>query len=268
MRLYYDGLVVHQSHSDDGVIEVVDMGETRSLHFGTFPRQSSMSLRTPHTLELTYTEAMMACLLINPNPERVLVIGLGGGSLVKFLLHHYPNCQIDVVEYRQDVINVAHGYFNVPENDPRLNIHVGDGYLFVQQRYHQDDTHYDMLLVDAYDHVGMAASVGVQAFFDACAGILTPQGVMSINLWGTDKPLFKQTMTRINLSFNGRTMVLPVENKGNVIGLAMMQTVTQASLKKLRASVEQQELKLNINLPKSLHDLTRQTRPLLSRLFS
>ena len=128
MRLY-DGWVVHQSQSDDGVIEVVDDGDIRSLHFGTFPRQSCMSLQTPHTLELTYTEAMMAALLLNPEPERVLIVGLGGGSLVKFILHHFPNCQIDVVEYRKDVVKVAHNYFQLPENDSRLNIHIGDGYF-------------------------------------------------------------------------------------------------------------------------------------------
>lgn len=268
MRLYYDGLVVHQSQSDDGVIEVVDLGNTRSLHFGTLPRQSSMSLLTPHTLELTYTEAMMACLIFNNAPEKILIVGLGGGSLVKFLLHHYPNCQIDVIEYRQDVVNVAHTYFNVPKNDPRLNIHLGDGYLFVQQQHYQAETSYDLLLVDAYDHTGMSASVGVQAFFDACAGVLTSQGVMSVNLWGSDKPLFNQTMDRINQSFEGRTMTLPVKNKGNVIGLAMMQTVTIASLKKMRKAVEQQDMQVNINLSKSLHELTRQNRSLMSRLFS
>jgi len=268
MRLYYDGLVVHQSQSDDGVIEVVDLGDTRSLHFGTFPRQSSMSLTTPHTLELSYTEAMMACLLINDKPERVLVVGLGGGSLVKFLLHHFPQCHIDVIEYRQDVVDVAHTYFHVPKDDPRLNIHVGDGYLFVQERYYQADANYDLLLVDAYDHVGMAASVGVQAFFDACAGILTSVGVMSINLWGSDRPLFNQSMARINQSFSGRSMILPVKDKGNVIGLAMMKTVTTAALKKLKTHVELQELEFNINLPKSLHNLTRQNRSIINRLFS
>jgi len=268
MRLYYDGLVVHQAQSDDGVIEVVDLGDTRSLHFGTFPRQSSMSLRTPHTLELSYTEAMMACLLLNSKPERVLVVGLGGGSLVKFLLHHFPECHIDVIEYRQDVVDVAHSYFHVPKNDPRLNIHVGDGYLFVQERYYQADTSYDLLLVDAYDHIGMSASVGVQAFFDACAGLLTATGVMSINLWGSDRPLFNQTMSRINQSFEGRSMILPVKNKGNVIGLAMMQTVSNAALKKLKHSVEQQEIELSINLPTSLHNLIRQNRSLINRLFA
>ncbi len=268
MRLYYEGLVVHQSQSDDGVIEVVDLGDLRSLHFGTFPRQSSMSLRQPYALQLSYTEAMMSALIINPNPQRVLVVGLGGGSLVKFLLHHYPNCQIDVVEYRQDVVNVAHTYFNVPRDEPRLNIHIGDGYLFVQQRYFNSAELYDMMLIDAYDHVGMAASVGVQAFFDACAGLLDAHGVMSINLWGSDRPHFNQTMARINQSFEGRTMILPVENKGNVISLAMMQTITSAKLKKLRQQIEQMDMTLNINLSKSLHELIRHNRSLISRLFS
>ncbi len=268
MRLYYDGLVVHQAHSDDGVIEVVDLGDTRSLHFGTFPRQSSMSLRTPHTLELSYTEAMMACLILNPQPEKILVVGLGGGSLVKFLLYHLPNCQIEVIEYRQDVIDVAQTYFAVPTDDPRLTIHHGDGYLFVQDCYYQAQSHYDLLLVDAYDHIGMAASIGAQAFFDACAGILTPDGVMSINLWGSEHALFNQTMARINQSFEGRTMILPVKNKGNVIGLATMRPVNNAALKKRQASVELQELQFNISLPNALNALTRQKNSIISRLFS
>jgi len=268
MRLYYDGVVVHQSQSDEGMIEVVDSGDIRSLHFGTFPRQSSMSMATPHSLELTYTEAMMAALIVNPNPQRALVIGLGGGSLVKFLLHHYPDCQIDVVEYRQDVVRVAHAYFQVPENDPRLNIHIGDGYLHVQQQYFSGEHSYDLIMIDAYDHIGMAASVGVQAFFDACAGLLESHGVMSINLWGSDRPQFRQTMSRINQSFDGRTMIVPVEDKGNIIGLATMIPVTSAQLKKRRLDVEQLGLRLNINLSKSLSELIRQHKSIISRLFS
>jgi spermidine synthase len=263
----YEGQLIHQSRSDDGVIEVVDDGDIRSLHFGTFPRQSCMSLQVPYSLELTYTEAMMASLLMNSAPKRVLVIGLGGGSLVKYLLHHFPTCQIDVVEYRQDVVKVAYGYFQVPENDERLSIHIGDGYLFVQEQFYKDEVGYDMMLVDAYDHMGMAASVGVQAFFDACAGLLTQQGVMSINLWGTNRPLFKQSMARINESFDGKSLVLPVEDKGNVICLATSQLVTQADLKKLKKTVDAMDVQFQINLSKSLHALMRRNRPILKKLF-
>lgn len=267
MRLYDGGLVVHQSHSDDGVIEVVDTGDMRSLHFGTHPRQSCMSIQTPHSLELTYTEAMMAALLINPNPQKILVIGLGGGSLVKYLLHHFPECDVEVVEYREDVVRIAHGYFKVPEGDDRLTIHIGDGYLYAQDRYYHDDVKYDLVLVDAYDHVGMAASVGVQAFFDACEGILTPQGLMSINLWGSNRSLFKQTMSRINQSFDGKSLILPVEDKGNVICLATSKLVTQAQLKKLTIKVESLEARFGIRLSKALRELTRRNSSFIERLF-
>lgn len=267
MQIYGDGRLIHQRQSDEGVIEVVDRGDERSLHFGTFPRQSTMRLSAPHALELGYTRAMMACLLLNPRPARVLVIGLGGGSLVKFLLHHFPACHIDVVEYRQDVIQVARDYFDVPD-DPRLNIFPGDGYQHVRQCFYNSDISYDLLLVDAYDHNGMAASVGVQAFFDACAGILAPRGVMSINLWGSERANFNRTMQRINISFDNRSMLLPVENKGNVIALASHVEFSHVALKQLRGKVDEMEMRYAIGLPKSLQNLIRQNRNFISRLFA
>lgn len=268
MRLYGDGLVVHQAQSDDGVIEVVDNGDSRSMHFGTFPRQSSMRLSDPTALELSYTQAMMASLLLNPDPKRVLVVGLGGGSLVKFLLHHFPDCQVDVIEYRSDVVEVAQSFFGVPTDNPNLSIHLGDGYLHVSRCFYETDLSYDLLLVDAYDHDGMAASVGVQAFFDACAGILTNNGVMSINLWGSERAMFNQNMQRINQSFENRTMILPVENKGNVIALATHFEVKHAELKQMRAHVEALESRYRINLPRSLQTLIRQNRNFIHRLFA
>ena len=70
------------------LIEVFDDGKSRSLHFGTPARQSSMALDAPDRLQLPYTQAMMAFLLFQPQPEAVLMVGLGGGSMAKFLLRH------------------------------------------------------------------------------------------------------------------------------------------------------------------------------------
>lgn len=268
MRLYGDGTLIHQAYSDEGVIEVVDSGDSRSLHFGTYPRQSSMRLSDPVYLDLSYTQAMMGCLLLNHSPRRVLVIGLGGGSLVKFLLYHFPRCKIDVIEYRRDVIEVAQQFFGVPVDEPRLNIMLGDGYQHVSKLFYETDLSYDLIMVDAYDHNGMAASVGVQAFFDACVGIMTVDGVMSINLWGSDRAGFNTTMQRVNQSFAGRSMLLPVENKGNVIALAMTFDVKHQDLKALRQHVDGWEMQYQINLPRALQNLIRQNRNFISRLFA
>lgn len=267
MQLYNGSFLVHQRVTDDGIIEVVDTDGMRSLHFGTYPRQSSMLLRRSHTLELSYTQAMMACLLFNPIPSRALVIGLGGGSLVKFLLYYFPLCDVVVVENRRDVIEVAMRYFDVPENHPRLTIYHDDGYEFVSRQHYQAGTPYDLLLVDAYDHEGMSASVGVQVFFDACAGLLTNEGVLSTNLWGSERQEFTQTMQRINQSFKDQSLVLPVANKGNVIGLAMKRVVNTAHLKKLRPLAITLDNQLDIGLQNALHQLIRQNRSFLTRLF-
>ena len=90
---------------------------------------------------------------------------------------------------------------------------------------------------------------------------------MSINLWGTNRPLFKQSMARINESFEGRSLVLPVEDKGNVICLATSQLVTQSDLKRLKKTVDAMDVQFQVNLSKSLHALIRRNRPILKKLF-
>ena len=62
----------------------------RSLHIGSDTIQSAMRLARPNDLELAYTRSMMAFLLFTERPARVLMIGLGGGSLAKFIYHRMP----------------------------------------------------------------------------------------------------------------------------------------------------------------------------------
>ncbi|HET8808599.1 MAG TPA: spermidine synthase, partial [Methylophaga sp.] len=171
------------------------------------------------------------------------------------------------IEYRQDVIDVAQNFFGVPDNDPRLTILQGDGYQLVSEICYRGEQQFDLLLVDAYDHEGMAQSIGAQIFFDACTGVLSAEGVMSINLWGSDRPSFNLTMQRINQSFNDQSLILPVADKGNVIGLALKQVVNPSQLKKLRSLAEQLEDKLQTSLPQSLQQLIRQNQSFLTRLF-
>ncbi|MDT8311976.1 MAG: spermidine synthase, partial [Methylophaga sp.] len=133
--------------------------------------------------------------------------------------------------------------------------------------FYRGQQQFDLLLVDAYDHIGMAQSIGAQVFFDACAGVLSARGLMSINLWGSDRPAFNTTMQRINQSFQDQSLILPVADKGNVIGLALKQVVNPSQLKKLRSLAAQLEESLQASLPQSLQQLIRQNQSFLTRLF-
>src|SRR4030081_554830 len=66
----------------------------RTLHVGGDAIQSSMRLDDPFALALDYTRCMMAFLLFHPAPREALMIGLGGGSLVKFFHKNMKKTQV------------------------------------------------------------------------------------------------------------------------------------------------------------------------------
>ena len=127
-----DNGLVFSCRDEEGVIEVVDDLDTRALYFGTSARQSAMSREEPHRLVLSYTRSMLSGLLFTREPRSALVLGLGGGSLPRFLMHVFPTCRIDVVERRAKVVQVAHDYFHLARS-PRLRTHVCDAEVFLRE---------------------------------------------------------------------------------------------------------------------------------------
>lgn len=251
----YQGEVIHQSHDPLGVIEVVEDNLSRSLHFGTDARQSSMLLRDPYQLSLSYTRAMCAALLFCEEPRRVLLLGLGGGSLAKFLLHYYPQCHIDAVEFRPEVHQIAHRYFALPEG-PRLHVIYDDAGRFVRQ-HPIDQAGYDLILIDAFLDKGIAHSVCGSSFFAACHDLLTAEGVLSMNLWSDDRVQANDFIEDMGLSFEQQALRLPVEGKANVIGIATRQAAARKQLRGLDDRARRLELHTTIEFTALLHSLRK-----------
>ncbi len=76
-----------------------------------------MALDAHHLLVLPYTRYMMLSLMFLPDPKRILLIGLGAGSLVRYLSTMLPDCRIDAVDHSQEIIDLARTYFKLPETD-------------------------------------------------------------------------------------------------------------------------------------------------------
>jgi spermidine synthase len=266
MRKYH-GTVIHRSQDGRGTIEVVDDGHTRSLHFGNAVRQSATDLSRPEYLVLTYTRAMMSSLLFKPSPCRVLLIGLGGGSLAKFLLHHFPHCSIDAVEHRDLVVKLAHGYFSLPE-DQRLRIHVMDGADFVQSMASVSSGCYDLILIDAYDNAGMDDNMGEKLFIRACYALLSADGLLAINLWGRDQPRYNQVLRTLQQCFAAKPLLLPSEGTTNVIAMALHQTNHRSLLKTAEARAKALEDQTGLELVRFSRALRKQNGSLAHRLFS
>lgn len=217
--------VVHKDYRNGHLVEIKDHGDCRSLYFASEHLQSRMVLSRPHELVLSYTRYMTIALLIQPELQNILIIGIGAGSFVRFFLHHFPACRIDAVDDSQPVIDAARAYFHLPDN-PRLVVHCRDGCHFLEEN---QENRYDLILVDAFDHQGMAPTVYTSPFFTLCAAHLAAAGVVSCNLWGSNEALFQTVRTSITDHFPG-SLFLPVPDRGNVVALAMANTVPWSRL--------------------------------------
>ncbi len=198
-------------------IDISEESGVRYLHFGSDWVQGAMRLRKPNALELTYTREMMAGLLFReaPWPARVLLIGLGAGSLAKFVHHHLPQSRVTVVEIAPEVHAVAHQYFRLPDEDARLEVHIGDGAEFIQD----DPRQWDLIAVDGFDRHARAGALATQPFYAACRERLAPDGILSVNLFGQLRG-FKTQLQRLRKAFDGRVLDLPECDSGNVVALA------------------------------------------------
>ncbi|MCF6217299.1 MAG: hypothetical protein L3J62_05640 [Gammaproteobacteria bacterium] len=173
-----DQLRLFIAGSGEGRISVVDRAGLRALHFSSPAIQSLQDPQAPEKLQLDYTIAMALATLIHAAPQRVLLIGLGGGSLVHFIHHYFPEMQIDVIEKIPTVIQVARDYFLLPE-DKRIQLYCGDA----QQTIPTLTGPYDLIFNDAYSDQGPDAALYADELHQQVARLLGRQGVLVSNLW-------------------------------------------------------------------------------------
>ena len=203
---------VHKGMTGEESVDVTEMDGVRSLYLGSETVQSAMRVKAPYELELAYSRGMMMFLLFMKQPKDLLMIGLGGGSIPKYVHHFLPEMQTRVVEINPQIIQVARSHFYLPEDDDRLEIIEGDGVVYLQENSNTAD----VLLLDIFDSQGVPPEMYNQAFFDTCEASLRLDGMMAVNLWGSDKN-FDIYLQRIEQSFHDRVLVLRTGRPGNVV---------------------------------------------------
>ncbi len=214
MRLFSKRLA--KSVTPDMTVEVTESRGVRQLHLGTQAVQSAMRISRPWDLELAYTRAMMAFLLFRAGPAEVLMVGLGGGSLAKFIRKHRPQTNITAIEISPQIVAAARSHFFLPEDDEHLNVLLADGAEYVPA--HPGSA--DVILLDGFDAGNQVESLATLDFYQACRRALKPGGVLVVNLWGRD-PEFVTWFSRLVEAFDGQVAWLPVMGKSNVIAFGI-----------------------------------------------
>lgn len=200
--------------SGDGEPFVLETQHAISLHFDYSAVQSFMSLRVPDGLALGYTRVMMGFLLMQPAPRRLCMIGLGGGSLVKYCYRHLPDVAIDAVEIDPRVIALR-DVFRIPPDDERFRVICSDGADYVRDV----DFTADVILLDAFIAEGIANRCAALAFFAACRGRLSETGVLAAN-FVDDDPALPVYVERLRSVFGASYAVVRCADDSNFVVFA------------------------------------------------
>ena len=234
----------------------------RSLHIGSDTIQSSMRLARPNDLELSYTRSMMAFLLFNEHPRCVLMIGLGGGSLAKFVYHRMPQARLEVIEVNPRVLAIARTSFYVPADDERFTVRLGDGAEWIAR----PAPPVDVIAVDGYDGASQVAELATPRFYETCRQRLTPGGMLVVNLWGNDRR-FDEYLRRIESAFPAATLCLPAEKPGNVIVFGFRDSPGAAQWDALNVKARELEARYDLEFGRFVRGLSRMNRSTREYLY-
>lgn len=138
------------------------------------------AVQTTESDDYLYHEMLVHLpLFTHPHPRRVLIIGGGDGGTLRETLKH-PVDSVTMVDIDRDVIAVSRRY--LPDlsagafDDARAVVRVEDGIAFVQATAER----FDCLIVDSTDPKGPGVALFRDAFYAACARVLTDNGVLAV----------------------------------------------------------------------------------------
>lgn len=231
-------------------IEIVEEDGVRVLQIGGDAIQSAMRLDAPDAIELDYVRAMMAFLLFCPEPRDILMIGLGGGSMARFVHERMPGARVVVAEIDPGVVTVARKYFRFPEEDERLEVVIGEGAQAVARR----PASCDVLVVDGFVNGRVADSLCTRSFYESAFAALRRGGVMVANFMADDARLERHS-ARIEEAFGRAPVLLLAEEQDNLIAFAIREPPSRLPWEVMKRRSLQARRKYGLDLHESLASL-------------
>ena len=211
--------IIHKERSLYSTILINQRGSVVCLQFSVRRDQRNQSCfdqRKPDKMVFIYARMMMASLLLQPQPERILMIGLGGGTLPLALDKLFPQATQDVVEIDEAVVRVARDYFGFAPSD-RVLVFAQDGRVFVKRALQRGEK-YDLVMLDAFNGDYIPEHLMTREFLEEVKALLTPDGVLAANTFSISRLYDHESVTYANVF--GTFFNLTNPSTGNRIVLA------------------------------------------------
>jgi spermidine synthase len=157
--------------------------------------ESMVDLKDPDTMPVPYNRIMPVALAYPRETKRILMIGLGAGSISTYLGRAMPDAQIDVVELDPGVIAAGKEYFGLRETN-KVRFIESDGRVYLNR--HKDV--YDLILLDAFRELGVPFHMLTREFYALVKEHLAPGGAVASNVVANTK-LYLSTLVTLHAVF-------------------------------------------------------------------
>lgn len=188
--------VIHKEKSLYRNIEVKESNNRRCLVFAMRRgdrNQTCVDLRNPDRVVFPYARMTFAGLLLNPEPETILIVGLGGGTLPTVLSRLFPEATIHIVEIDEAVLRVAKLYFDFVETE-KVKVFVQDARVYIKRAVIRKQK-YDMVILDAFTGDYIPEHLMTVEFLEEVKSIMSDEGVLVANTFSTSKLYHHESVT-------------------------------------------------------------------------
>jgi len=205
---------------------IEDKEGIRYLYSGESATQSAINLQQPHKIILQNLEYAMGCLMFMPPPEKILLLGVGGGSLIHFFRHYCPKASITGVDIDDALLKTMHDNFMLPRTDALLSYEIADAQTWVKH----DKNKYDLIVVDLFNEDSMPQWIVEKEFMQDLKNISGAQGCITWNtLIATDQE-FNSFYSNLRTIYQQRTLCLAAEDYENTIAYSFNCCLEQSDM--------------------------------------
>jgi len=213
--------------------------------------ESVSNLLDPDDLPLRYAQVMTIAAIYPETARKILMLGLGGGSISTYLGRFMPEAAITTVEIDPGVITAAKTYFGLRETE-RMRYRAGDGRVFLSR----NNELYDLILLDAYRGGYVPFHLLTREFYTLVKQRLTPGGAAAFNVHDGSK-LYASTVKTLGEVF--AALDLYPSGVGEVIAVASASPLDPRTLER-RAATLQERHGFRFPLPQILRRRLEQPR--------
>ncbi len=205
----------------------------------------------PARLVLPYLQSMTAVLLFLDKPKNTLLLGAGGGALLRFLTHYIPDNSTIAIDYDEFLIKMTRKYF-ISDLSKNYEITKSDALKYLSCCSNEN---FDLIFVDLFSRGAIPYFFYTTEFYEYCKKC-SSGGVVVFNLIIDGEADFKVIMKLLLLVFNNRCLCLTVKDYKNIVVLAFNYDLKiNSNLVDLRLKCDELQRKYKINFSELLDEI-------------